>query len=158
MNTNSEIITNNDKNENLVSEEYSAKEESSKKPKVINVLIFIACILISFAIWCYANYKIDPIVERDLYVEFNLIGGAANEYITPVYHCIKFYGPESSFKNVNDNTISFKVYRSAFNEYGQEITVKLKYDNENYHTHTPEVKLTLKVRTENNINDQNTDK
>lgn len=151
MSTNQEISTINEKNENIVSE-----DESSKKSNVINFLIFLGCIVIAFAIWCYANFTVDPMIEKELIVQFVLEDGATNEYLTPVYHSFTFYGPKSAFANIKDNTIKFIVKRSIFKNYDEPITVKLNYGDD-YHSHTTEVELTLKEIIANN-NDSNTDK
>ena len=148
MSTNQEIIS---INENTVAEEYAPK-----KSNIINLFVFLGCIIIAFAIWCYANFTVDPMIEKELFVEFKLEGGSSDEYITPVYHYFTFYGPKSAFEDIKDNSIAFTVKRSMFENYDEPTTIKLKYDD-NYHSHVTEVELILKVKNTIN-NDQNTDK
>ena len=126
----------------------------TKKPKNYSALIFIACLLLSFVVWCCAQYVHDPIIQKDMVVNFVLINGETNEAITPQFHMFTFYGLKSELEN--KSVINIEVDRSLFTSYDTYTTIPISYTDK-FHSHTTEIELRLIV-TSKGTNDETSDK
>ena len=135
MNDNQEMM---DLNENEVSN--SQEEYVPKKSHTVDFLIILGCLIVAFIFWCSAHYIADPMVEKELSVNFVLVGGAENEYIVQDSIRLVFYGKESALENLE--VIEIPVERSLFDEYDTDTEVPTK-KTDAYHTHTKEVTLQL---------------
>lgn len=118
MNTN---YSNNDLNE--VENPY--KTDSSRKFKKTDILIFIVCLALAFAVWCYALFADDPVIEKNVLLNLVLEDGAYNESLECDIDSITVYGARSLLSGVSGMDVS--VSRSDFAEYGEYITVTVDY-------------------------------
>ena len=143
MNVNNENISVNE-----FEEQTSHEGSTSKKQIFFNILLFICCVVISFAIWSYANYAKDPMVEKGYYVEYVLVDGAPYEYISPKYGYITFYGTQSALDAIavdSDGFITININRSSFDEYDVYVPIDIA-NGKNYHIHK-EIELKLSINT-----------
>lgn len=101
------------------------KTDSSRKFKKIDILIFIICLALAFAVWCYALFVDDPVIEKDVFLNVILENGAYNEALELDVKSVTVYGARSVISEVSKIDIS--VARSDFSEYGEYITVDIKY-------------------------------
>ncbi len=115
---------------------------SQKKFKTIDILIFAACLILAFVFWCYALYVDDPIIEKGISVNFELVGGGEGEYIAPEAKRIVVYGPLSK---LSTSSITVKVNRSEFNDYNTSVKIKITYP-EGIGSDTTQVDLQLKKK------------
>ena len=100
-------------------------EYSPKRFKAIDILIFGVCLVLAFAFWCYAVYLDDPIIEKNITVNFILEGGNANETLSPASYTIQVFGKRSDLKDLTSLTV--KVNRSDFKEYDVPTLRNIKY-------------------------------
>ena len=139
MSSNIEITTQN-KDNIQKNDEYAPK-----KFKKVDVIIFIVCIVLAFAFWCYAQFLHDPIIEKTILVQFVLVGGEANESITPTFKQMNFFGKQSALEKLE--YVTFEVQRSAFTEYNVETEISMSYPDE-FHADVDEVFLMLLTNNE----------
>lgn len=139
---------------NTYTEVPGTEEYSSKKINKFSVILFIGCIILSAAIWCYANFINDPMMEKEIMVNFVLKNGASHEYLSPAFSAFTFYGEKSVLDNMN--VVTIEVDRSLFDSYGDPTSVPIKYAD-NFHSHISEVILEL-MTSSNTSNDKTTDK
>lgn len=112
---------------------------SQKKFKTVDILIFAACLILAFIFWCYALYVDDPIIEKGISVNFVLVDGADNEYVTPIAKRIVVYGPLSK---LSTSSITVKVNRSEFDDYNTATKIKIAYP-EGINSNTTHLELQL---------------
>ncbi len=130
-------------NDEIMAEvEYVEKSTSytAKKFKKIDILIFVFCLALAFIFWCYALYVDDPVIQKNVTVNFVLEGGQSNEFILPTSQKIMVYGERSVLENINAVTV--KVKRSDFNAYNKDTLITLEFPN-NIQSYTKQVKLQL---------------
>ena len=74
--------------------EYTEKTDdyNSFWKKIKFCLLILICLLSAFAIWCYASFVDDPIVQKDVTVHFDYDG---NGYLMSTPSKITVYGEES---------------------------------------------------------------
>lgn len=135
MNTNVENSTVSEAPANI-----STEETVSQKFKKIDILIFIACILLAFILWCYASNLADPVVEMDIPVYFVLENGQPDEVLTEPFSKFTFYGKQSDLQEIG--VVTIYVDRSQFSEYDVETLIEINYRS-NFNSETKTVKLTL---------------
>ena len=41
----------------------------SKRSRQRKIIIFLACLVFSFVVWCYANYLDDPIIKKEISID-----------------------------------------------------------------------------------------
>lgn len=111
-----------------------------KKFKAVDILIFVICLILAFAFWCYATYLDDPIIKKKVTVNFVVDGGNTNETLSPASHTITVYGKRSLLNDLTSLTV--KVNRSDFKEYDVSTLVNIKYPN-NISSDTKQIKLKL---------------
>lgn len=121
------------------------EEYSTKKFKKIDILIFIVCILIAFFCWCYAHYVNDPIVEKELTLNFVLEGGESYEELSQDSITVTIYGISSKIADLNE--VDIAINRSLFNSYDADTMITIEHDDD-YHCYTTEVSLKL-IRSSN---------
>ncbi len=78
------------------------------------LIIGILCVLIALGFWCYANYLDDPIIQKEITVDFVLVNGDANQDILPDKVNILIYGEKSVLNSITNNTITIHVDISEF--------------------------------------------
>lgn len=100
-----------------------AEVATKKKFKKINILIFIACLVLAFAFWCYALHVSDPVIKRTLPVEIVLVGGAEGETVTASPSKIEVWGAQSVLGGLDKLTV--KVNRSSISAPDKDIPVAL---------------------------------
>ena len=109
------------------------------------VLIFVACLIFSFVVWCYANYLDDPIIKKDIY--FDLVAEGFEKGTTFVIYngntevdSFEIYGEKSAVYQINNYEIKLKP--SDFdNENGVYVyTLKFK---EGVHSHVQKIEIKL---------------
>ena len=132
----------------------SQDEYAPQKRNTLRVGILIACLILSFAFWCFAHYQNDPMIQKDIVVNFILVNGESNEAITPQFHYFTFYGPQSIL--ADKSVVNIEVDRKMFDEYNVYTTIPISYNSE-FHSHTNEVELRL-IKTNILQDDSNTDK
>ena len=122
--------------------EYTNTNESytPKKFTFLNIFIFVVCLLLAFAFWCFALYAEDPIIEKNITVNFVLVNGNANEYLDIQAKKITVYGERSILENVT--SINVKIERSEFEKYDTKTLVDLQYPKM-ISSKTQEIYLTL---------------
>ena len=111
----------NSNNENKVLNEFDETGEQivQKKLNHWNILIFLGCIIIAFAVWCYAGYLKDPIVAGTVKYRFELERSADVSYM--IENSIKeihVYGRQSAFKELEKFSISTTISLDLFDEDG----------------------------------------
>lgn len=104
-----------------------ADEYTYKKLKKSDILVFVICIIGAFMFWCYVNYLDDPIVTKEVTVDFVLVDGSVNEYIVPNKVKVWVDGEESTINALNDNTIKVYVQRSDFEDFDTPINFVIDY-------------------------------
>ena len=129
-------------------------EYAPQKKNTLRIGILIACLILSFVFWCFAHYQNDPMMKKDIVVNFILVNGASNEAITPQFHYFTFYGPRSVLEE--KNVVNIEVDRSMFDEYNVHTIIPISYNDE-FHSHTKEIELRL-IKTNILQDDSNTDK
>ena len=118
----------------------SSNEYRPKRFKVIDILIFGVCLVLAFAFWCYAVYLDDPIIEKNITVNFIVEGGNANETLSPASYTIQVFGKRSDIKDLTSLTV--KVNRSDFKEYDVPTLINIRYPA-NVSSDTKQIKLKL---------------
>lgn len=153
---------------NEVEENISNNHKSTEKSNKWNLLIFICCIFLAFAVWCLST----PMTEQKLYVTFELEGALANEKIGPKYALYTFYGDkevleEIAATNSYENPLVIKVKRDLFINpdtgevlYDTPMDISIKSEDNSYHSHDGEsMKIKLYIsKVQENQNDQTSDK
>ena len=112
--------------------------KTTSRYKKFQVLIFLGCLLLSFFVWCYANYLDDPIIQKEVALTFTVEGGQG-EVIQSSY-TIVIYGEKSVLTEITE--IVNKVNYNEFSEDNLTITKNVKLPSD-VHTHNDEVELTL---------------
>ncbi|MGM9632517.1 MAG: hypothetical protein ACI3XL_05445 [Eubacteriales bacterium] len=121
-------MSNNTVNKNTAEIEYAERNSGNpRKIKKIDILIFILCICLAFIFWCYALYVDDPIIEKNITVNFVLEGGESNEFLMPATKKIVVYGEKSVLDNMT--TVTVKVKRSDFTEYNTDTLITIEFPN-----------------------------
>ena len=105
-------------NENAVKQE----ELTQKRFKKIDILILIACLVISFCVWCYAEYVADPIIERDIRVSFIVEGAKEGVHLIDAFDRITVYGKRSQIGSLGSHTIKIHI-----NEFSESDTIIYDY-------------------------------
>lgn len=131
-------------NRNVQEVEYVEKSEvySPKKLKKADFFMLIFCILAAFAIWCYANFINDPIIVKEVTVDFVLVDAHNQEVITPSKVNIEVYGEKSILDSIRNNTITVYVERSEFESYNSLTTITIEYPD-GIHSHKNQIQLKL---------------
>ena len=119
-----------------------ADEYTHKKLKRSDILVFVICIIGAFMFWCYVNYLDDPIVKKEVTVDFVLVDGSVNEYIVPNKVKIWIYGEESTINSLNGNTITVYVERSEFEDFNTPIDYVIDYPKD-VHSDTKSVEIKM---------------
>lgn len=153
---------------NEMEENTSTYHKSTEKSNKWNLLIFICCIFLAFAVWCLST----PMTSQNLVVKFVLIDGKPNEKIGPEYAMYTFFGnkevlEEIAATNSYENPIIIKVKREPFINpdtkevmYDTPIDIYINYTDKTFHSHDGEfmkLKLYISEGSENQ-NDQTSDK
>lgn len=110
------------------------------------LLIGILCVLIALGFWCYANYLDDPIIQKEIIVDFVLVNGDANQDILPDKVNILIYGEKSVLNSITNNTITIHVDISAFKNQN-EINYKIDFPK-GIHSHITHQTLILGNRND----------
>lgn len=134
---------NNDFQNDLVNEvENHNKSDSytSKRFKKIDVLIFALCLILAFVFWCYAQYVDDPIMKKNVTINFVLVGASDGEVLLKDSIRIPVRGERSVLSNKNSFTIT--VDRSEFSDYNKETVIQIDFP-ENVDSDYKEVVLVL---------------
>jgi YbbR domain-containing protein len=134
----------NENNPSVESVEFAEKSEQYTKKgfKKVDILIFITCFLAAFFIWCYANYVNDPIIIKEVTVEFVLVNAPENESINPSKKKISVYGEKSVLNSITNNTITIYVDRSEFEGEDKNIKYDFKCPS-GIHSHVDTFDITL---------------
>lgn len=136
MNTNYE---NNEVNVEITSKQ---EEFASRKFKHFDVIIYIACLLIAFSVWCYASYLDDPIIRQEVTLNLVLENGDWGDYISTPKLTIVIYGEESLLSGISELTI--KIDRSEFEDYNVDTVIDLVLPNG---VNSHEKQITLQLNT-----------
>ena len=89
-------------------------EFTSRKITKTKILIFIACLIFSFVVWCYANYLDDPIIKKDLQINFSWDSSDRNVSFVAVdaegkrIDFIEVYGEQSKVYPLDKITVKIK--------------------------------------------------
>lgn len=113
---------------------------SPRRFKKIDILIFAMCLILAFVFWCYALYVNDPIMKKNVTINFVLEGESEGEVLYNDSIRIPVYGERSIL--ANKNTFTIQVDRSEFSEYGEETIVTIDFP-ENIDSDYKEVVLIL---------------
>lgn len=127
--------------------EYTTAGEvnAPKKFRILNVFIFIFCLALAFVFWCYALYVEDPIIEKNITVNFILINAESGEYLDTQSKNITVYGEQSILGNVN--SINVKIDRKEFAKYDTKTLVNLQYPKK-ISSKTQQLYLTLHTKND----------
>lgn len=117
-------------------------EYTHKRFKTRDILIGAFCLIAAFFIWCYANYVDDPIIQKQVTLDFVLVHGESYEDIKPDKMSVWVYGEESVLSSIHNNTITIYVDKSKFNGYDTVLNYEIDY-GDNIHSHTKSVELKL---------------
>ncbi len=130
-----------DNNEIKLDNASKSEEFSAKKIKKIDVLVFIACLLIAFSVWCYASYLDDPIVRQEITINLVLENGEATEYLTANDKTIIVYGAKSVVSGITSLTV--KVDRAEFHTYNTDVVIDMDFPN-GIQSHQEQITVQLK--------------
>ena len=117
-----------------------------KLTDVLAFIIAILCLLFSAVFWCYVNYLDDPIIQKEVTVDFVLVDGDASQDIFPDKVNIVVYGEKSVLNSIPNNTITVHVNIEDF-ENQTEKNYKIDYP-EGVHSHTTHKVLVLGNRND----------
>ena len=109
------------------------------KFKKFELLVFIGCLAFAFMMWCYANYIDDPIIKKEVTLDFRLDDQPGNGSVSSNPSTIVIYGEESILSGINKITVSVK--REDFDE-DRKITIEVKLPDDVY-THDDEIEIEL---------------
>lgn len=117
----------------------------SKRSRQRKIIIFLACLVFSFVVWCYANYLDDPIIKKEISIDLYKQNFAA-DVVLAMYDDkgekidkIEIYGEESSVNSVRNYRI--EVYPSDFED-GTTYIHKIELSDGVY-SHTKEIKIVI---------------
>ena len=117
----------------------------TKKSRQRKIIIFVACLLFSFVVWCYANYLDDPIIKKDISIDLH---NHIDDVILTAYDedgnkidKIEIYGEESSLNSISSYRI--EIYPSNFKD-GSTYVCEIER-GEGIYSHTKTIKI---VKTE----------
>ena len=137
-------IERNNATENEV--EYVEKDyKQTSKFKKFELLVFIGCLAFAFLMWCYANYMDNPIIQKEVKLEFEYEGDGT---ILSIPSTIVIYGEESVLSNIQ--TITVKIDGTL--KKGEKKTIKVDLPEDVY-SHNREIEIFLSGPT--NQPDQN---
>ena len=126
---------------NVNSENVQKNEEySNRRFRNVDVLILIACFILAFSFWCYAHYINDPIVEKEITINFVLDDAESFEYLEKDSYKFVVYGIQSELSNIEEVTIH--INRSNFTSYNTETTIYIDH-HDFYHCLTEQIDLKL---------------
>lgn len=115
----------------------------TKKSRQRKIIIFVACLLFSFVVWCYANYLDDPIIKKDISIDLH---NHISDVVLTVYDedgnkidKIEIYGEESNVNSIGNYRI--EVYPSDFKD-GSTYIHKIEL-NDGVYSHTKEIKIVI---------------
>ncbi len=134
------VIENNVDNEQV---EVYVKKRSGKGNKFI---IGMLCVLIAVVFWCYANYLDDPIIQKEITVDFVLVDGEKNQDIYPDKVNVVVFAEKSLLDSFQNNTIPVYVKISEFND-SKSINYKIDYPH-GIHSNTNNKTLDLRDRND----------
>jgi len=155
------------RNDSLINTEADAANNSQDTQYVVkytirSVLIFLLMLVCSFAIWCYAHYLKDPIVDQQFLVEFELKNANTNEYVSPIVITLRGLKSEiecigeESFEIDNLRRIVIEVDKNDFIR-ANSTTISIPMPH-SYQAYTEEECLYLQLLIMELPNDQGTDK
>lgn len=134
------VIENNADNEQV---EVHMKKRSGTGNKFI---IGMLCVLIAVVFWCYANYLDDPIIQKEITVDFVLVDGEKNQDIYPDKVNVVVFAEKSLLDSFQNNTIPVYVKISEFND-SKSINYKIDYPH-GIHSNTNNKTLDLRDRND----------
>lgn len=134
------VIENNADNEQV--EVHMKKQSGTGNKFVIGML----CVLIAVVFWCYANYLDDPIIQKEITVDFVLVNGDATQDILPDKVNILICGEKSLLNSITNDTITIHVDISAFKNQN-EINYKINFPK-GLHSHITHQTLILGNRND----------
>ena len=117
-------------------------EFTSRKITKTKILIFIACLIFSFVVWCYANYLDDPIIKKDLQINFSWDSSDRNVSFVAVdaegkrIDFIEVYGEQSKVYPLDKITV--KIKQSQFVDGNDTIEVEIELPDD-VHSHTQKI-------------------
>ena len=113
------------KNQNANEIEYEQKtgDYSVSRNKKFDWIVLIFCVIVAFFIWAYALNITDPIIEKEVEINYNLVGLERNGIIFE-FDTVLVYGPSSLLESLN--TIEVEVNKAElYNK--NEIDKRIKY-------------------------------
>ena len=131
--------------ENEVEVEYVENiNYSNNNFKKYGFLMFLGCLVLSFLVWCFANYLDDPIVKKGVPAKFDW-DGKNNVVFTIIdretgkeIKEIDIYGEESVLIYVS--FIHVELSESQFSDGKDTITIKLPLED-GVHSHVNEITI-----------------
>ena len=117
-------------------------EFTSRKITKTKILIFIACLIFSFVVWCYANYLDDPIIKKDLQINFSWDSSDRNVSFVAVdpegkrIDFIEVYGEQSKVYPLDKITV--KIKQSQFVDGNDTIEVEIELPDD-VHSYTQKI-------------------
>lgn len=135
---------NNYSNMNNEAVDQSSSESYAPKKSYINkIMIAILSLVLSFAIWCLAEYQSDPIIAKKVVIEFKLTNGQTGEQLIPNINgkdmdkksiILELYGKESILKDLHmitypvDRYIKYRNGELVFENYNEYVAIPLNTD------------------------------
>ena len=112
------------------------------------LFIGILCVLIAVGFWCYANYLDDPIIIREINVEFVLSENGVLSNVVIDKEVIEVYGEKSVLSSIpiTTNTLVISVDINEFKN-SETINFQIKYPD-GIHSHVTQQQLTYKMNDE----------
>lgn len=132
--------------ENEVEVEYVENiNYSNNNFKKYGFFMFLGCLVLSFLVWCFANYLDDPIIKKGVPAKFDWDGENTNVVFTIIdsktgkeIKEIEIYGEKSVLIYVN--SISVELSESQFSDGKDIITIKLPLED-GVHSHISEITI-----------------
>lgn len=122
--------------------EYAEKSNHliNKRFKKYEIFVFLGCLVLAFLIWCYANYLDDPIIQKEITVDFVLIKAEEQEKISIHSKKIVVYGEQSVVADLV--AITNYVDRNLFAEDNTKINYEIDYPD-GVHSHQTHIEIEL---------------
>ena len=128
-------------NDYSVNDINSSKETHHKfKFRFVDIFIFLLCIVAAFVFWCYALYVDDPVIEKEVMVNFILENGQEGDKLSQSSAKIVLYGELSLLAYTR--YINVKIDRNQFDIYDHDTVVTFVLPD-NFYCETNEVVLKL---------------
>ena len=137
---------------NTTENEVEYVDKIDKQPtrfKKLELLVFFGCLALAFLLWCYASYLDDPIIQKEVTLNFELNGNPGNGYVISNPSTIVIYGEESILSNIN--TVKVIINQETYNV-GDKLDIEVELPN-NVYSRDPQIEVEFTRSTQKQNND-----